>query len=87
MLTLCLVGLLAGLSPASQMKQSMQETAATTDQSNALRENGAKYKRHDELLGEVGLGRKSLKANVFFFSSKFRVSVSMHVYYIRTYIF
>lgn len=38
-------------------------------------------------LGELGLSRKSLKANVFFFSSKFRVSVSMHVYYIRTYIF
>lgn len=43
LLVLRLVGLLlAGLSSAPQMKQSMQGTAATTDRSNVVKDTGAK---------------------------------------------
>lgn len=66
LLVLRLVGLLlAGLSPA-QMKQSMQGTAAATDQSSVVKHAGAKLGRHDELFRKLGHSGKSLRENVFF---------------------
>jgi len=77
LLVLRLVGLLlADLSPALQMKQSMQGTAATTDQSNVVKDSGAKY---DELFRKLGHSGMSFRENVSSFSSKFLVSISMPV--------
>lgn len=83
MLVLHLVGLLlAGLSPA-QMKQSMQGTAATTDQSNVVKRAGAKLGKRDELFRKLGHSGKSFRENVFFsLAPKLECIPYMHCYFI-----
>lgn len=48
------------------MKQSMQGTAAATDQSNVVKHAGAKLGRHDGLFRKFGHSGNSLRENVFF---------------------
>lgn len=70
------------------MKQSMQGTAATTDESNVMKHAGAKLGRPDELFRKLGHSGKSLRENVFFIlAPRFRVSVSIYVFTLHALLF
>lgn len=59
------------------MKQSMQGTAAATDQSNVVKDAGAKQERHHKLFRKLEHSGKSLGESVFSFSRRLGVSVCM----------